>query len=126
MPSVLYLSRSGCVRSLESLRFRPYGNRARLVEGLPDLGFVDVEFVKSDRIVHQNLFAIVDGYHVLERVSSAPDRLGPSGGTMRVVCGIHDLVDADFITASDTVTLVPERAPHIRAEDFTGFFRQCR
>ena len=52
-------------RRLSSLRFRANGDRAWLVQRLVDLGFVHIELVKPDGVVHQDLLAVIHRYHVL-------------------------------------------------------------
>ena len=56
---------AGAGRSLCSLGPRANGDRAWLVQRLVDLGFVHIELVKPDGVVHQDLLAVIHRYHVL-------------------------------------------------------------
>src|ERR1700740_3034373 len=96
--------------------------RAWLVEWLLDLRFFHNELVKPDGVVHQDLFSLIHRYHVLQRMSPAPDRLGPGRRAMRVIGRVHDFIHTDLIAASDAVALMPESAPHVGAKNFTGLF----
>src|SRR5580765_5549914 len=117
---------TGAHRRLCNHWLRTHPDRTWLVQRLVDLGFVDIKPVKLDGIVHQDFFAIIHRNHILQRVSPAPNRLWPGGSTVGVIRGIHDLVDTDFITASDAVAFVPKGGPHIGRENFTGFLGECR